>query len=100
MERPEAHRNKWALGLATTFSLVIFVAFGFYKGYLSIQNTNQVEKVAIVPAEKAPSPIENSKTVFGEIFTDFKSKYTDLKESMAAVFVPFITSIEVYDNQK
>lgn len=100
MERPEAYRNKWAVGLATTLSLIIFLAFGFYKGYLNVQNSNQIEKVAIVPAEKAPSPIENSKTVFGGILKDFKSKYTDLKESMASVFVPFITSIEVYDNQK
>jgi hypothetical protein len=102
MVKPEEHRNKWALGLAVVFSVLIFVSFAFYKGYLSFGNIyqksgNQVANV--ISADAAPSPIENTKQTFKAAFEEIDKQYQEFKNSMAAVFVPFITGIEVYERK-
>ena len=103
MEQPEEHRNKWALGLATTLSLIILISFTFYRGYLSFGNqetvvtqksTNQVASVV-----SAPSPIENSKQTFKATFDEIGKQYQDFKDSVSNVLVPFIEGIDVYERK-
>ncbi len=101
MEKPEKDRAKWAIGLSLVVYLFIFAGFAFNKGYITVttKNTSKSSEVAavVVAAEKAPSPLEGSKGVFGEVVNEAKAQYGVLKESLESVFVPFFTSIEIYD---
>ena len=106
MQKSEEHRNKWALGLTVAFSVFIFVSFGFYKGYLNFGNPDSMvaqsatKNIAnVISADLAPSPIENSKRLFGDTFGEIIEQYNSLKDSLSAVFVPFITGIEIYDRK-
>lgn len=106
MQREEAHRNKWALGLSVTLSVLIFFSFAFYKGYLNFggndavakqKNSNQVANV--ISAESMPSPIENTKGTFKAAFTEIGKQYAEFKNSVSSVLVPFFTGIEVYERK-
>lgn len=107
MTKPEEHRNRWALGLTITFFVLIFVSFAFYKGYLGFgkdniiatqqKSGNQVANIA--SAESVPSPLQNTKETFIAAFEEIDKKYQEFKDSMSAVFVPFITGIEVYERK-
>ena len=104
MEREEAHRSKWALGLATTLSVFILVGFGFYKGFLTVgnsgviaQNEQSKEVATVIVAEKAPSPLSNSKQTFSNILDQITDQYSQFKDSINSVLVPFVTGIEVYE---
>lgn len=103
MEKPEDHRNRWAVGLAVVSSLFIFAGFGFYKGYISIEiNRSVAPKTQVatpIMAEDAPSPIDNSKKIFKSAFIEIESQYRAFKESVSSVIVPFITGIEVYERE-
>ena len=103
MQRSESYRQKSALGLTLFCSIIIFVSFGFYKGFISFGNAGTLanEKSSnnvanVVSAKSVPSPIENSKETFKSSFGDIKKQYQSFKDSVSAVFVPFITGIEVY----
>src|SRR5436853_7668536 len=92
MEREDAHRSKWALGLATTLSVFILIGFGFYKGYLSFGTGGVVAKsektsqtATVVAADKAPTPISNSKKTLSGIFDEMKDQYTQFKDSINSV---------------
>lgn len=104
MEREDSYRNRWALGLTISLSLVIFTSFAFYKGYLSVgspkmatASKNQVANV--VAAEKAPSPIQSSASTFKSFFYEIDKQYQDFKASVADVLVPFVTGIDVYERE-
>jgi hypothetical protein len=106
MQKPEEHRNKWALGLSVTLSILIFTSFAFYKGYLSFggnnilaQQKSNTQMAAVVSAESAPSPIENTKKTFEAAFGEINKQYKSFTNSLSAVFVPFITGIEVYQRK-
>ena len=104
MERPEEHRNKWALGLTVTLSVIIFFSFAFYRGYVSfggggaiIAKQKPTSQVASVIS--APSPIESSKTTFKAAFDEISKQYQDFKDSVSNVLVPFIEGIDVYERE-
>jgi len=102
MEKPEKYRNKWALGLSVTFTMLIFVSFAFYKGYLSFGNgymapKDQTANVAL--AKSAPTPIESTKETFKTAFDEIKKQYQNFTDSLSAVFVPFVTGIDVYERK-
>ncbi len=103
MEKPDEHRNRWAFSLALVSSLFIFVGFGFYKGYISVEiNRDLVPKkqvAATVVADEAPSPIDNSKKIFKAAFIEIESQYQNFKDSVSSVIVPFITGIEIYERE-
>lgn len=106
MEREERYRNKWALGLTVSLSVFIFVSFAFYKGYLSFGNATAVaqkesrsQAANVIEADLAPTPFENSKKTFEAAFGEIGKKYQEFKDSVSAVLVPFITSIDVYERQ-
>ena len=106
MQREERYRNRWALGLTVTLSVFIFVSFAFYKGYLSLSNNGvvaQKESVSqaanVIAADLAPSPFENSKKTFEAAFGEINKKFQEFKDSVSAVLVPFVTSIEVYERK-
>jgi hypothetical protein len=107
MEKPEEHRNKWALGLATTLTLIIFVSFAFYRGYLSFGNSGTIAEVksqnqtaaAVLSVKSVPSPIENTKETFKSAFDEIGKQYGEFTDSMSNVLVPFFTGIEVYQRK-
>ncbi len=102
MAKPEEYRNKWALSLAVTLSVFIFVSFAFYKGYLSFGNSNAMSKnqmANVVSAQLVPSPIESTKETFSTAFSEINKQYQEFKNSVSNVLVPFITGIEVYERK-
>ncbi len=102
MQREEAHRNKWALGLSISLSLIIFVSFAFYKGYLSFGNNNTASKnqvANIISAGAVPSPIQSTKETFKTAFDEVNKQYRQFTDSISAVLVPFFTGIEVYERE-
>ncbi len=105
MEKPEEHRNKWAFGLAVVFSIFIFTGFAFYRGFLSLninigKTSAQVANVvSVVSAKSVPSPIETSKETFSAAFSEIGKQYQSFKDSMEAVFVPFVSGIDVYQRK-
>jgi len=106
MEREEGYRNRWALGLSVSLTLIIFFSFVFHKGYLSFGNNNlmsgkkSVSQMAnVISAESVPSPIQNTKQVFGAAFDEIGKQYKQFTDSISSVFVPFISSIEVYERK-
>lgn len=106
MEQPEAHRNRWALGLSITFSVLIFVSFAFYKGFFNFGSVDLIgsqkskSQVAnVISADVALSPIQNTKATLGAAFKEIGKKYEELKTSVSNVFVPFVTGIEVYERK-
>ena len=91
-----------ALGLAVTLSVFIFISFAFYRGFISFGNDNAISKnqaANVISAKSVPSPIQNSKETFTTAFDEIGKQYQKFKDSMSAVFVPFITSIEVYERK-
>lgn len=106
MERDEAHRQKWALGLSITLSAFILIGFGFYKGFLSIDTTatltrqaSSKQTAAVVSSEKVPSPLDSSKKTFEAAFSEINKQYRQFVETVSAVFVPFVTGIDVYERK-
>ena len=102
MEKSEEHRNKWALGLSVTLSVLIFISFAFYKGFISFGGggvASESQKASVVSAESVPSPIETTKDTFMAAFGEIGKQYQEFKDSVSSVLVPFITGIEVYDRK-
>ena len=106
MQREEAHRNKWALGLATTLSVFVFISFAFYKGYLSFGGGNMASNspagrqvASVVSAEVVPSPLQNTKETFSAGFDEIGKQYNQFTDSVSSVLVPFFTGIEVYERK-
>jgi hypothetical protein len=102
MAKSEEHRNKWAIGLSTSLTILIFVSFAFYKGYLSFGiNTSQskTQVAAVVTASSAPSPFENTKETFRAAFSEIGKQYKQFTDSVSSVLVPFVTGIEVYERK-
>jgi len=97
MQKPEEYRDRWVLGLSVFLTAVIFVSFLSYKGYLGFNNKKSSQTADVISAENIPSPIQNAQKTFGTAFGEIDKKYQELKDSLSAVFVPFITGIEVYD---
>ena len=101
MQKPENERMKWAIGLSLFVYLFIFTGFAFNKGYVSVTTKNNPNvsnsAAVVVSAEKAPSPLEGSKGIFGEVANEAKAQYGVIKDSLESVFVPFFTSIEIYN---
>jgi hypothetical protein len=108
MEREEEHRNKWAWGLSIGLTLIIFVSFSFYRGFISLnfgagkniaQQKNSSQTANVISADLAPSPIQNTKQTFSAAFDEIGKQYQELKDSISAVMVPFFTGIEVYERK-
>lgn len=104
MEREEPYRNRWALGLTVSLSLVIFTSFAFYKGYLSvgspkIAGESKSQTANVISAEKVPSPIESSASTFKSALYEIDRQYQSFKASISDVLVPFVTGIDVYERQ-
>ena len=106
MQREEDHRNKWAFGLTLLMSIFVFTSFVFYKGFISFGNEgvlaqkgSRAEVATVISADLAPSPLESSKKTFSDAFDGIIKQYDLFKDSLSAVFVPFITGIEVYERK-
>lgn len=104
MQQNEDYRNRWAFGLTVTCSILVLTSFVFYKGLVSFggdQNlVNQnTQTASVIKAEDAPSPIESSKDTISGLFGTMIREYSDFKDSIGAVLVPFVTGIDVYESK-
>lgn len=102
MGKPEAHRNKWALGLSVIFTFLIFVSFAFYKGFITFGGGFAAPKnqtANVISTNFVPSPIESTKETFGTAFDDIKQQYEQFTNSVSNVLVPFFTGIDVYSRK-
>ncbi len=106
MQREEAYRKKWALGLSVTLSVLILISFAFYKGYIGFgfdavmaQKAPKTQVAAVVSADSAPSPLESSKKTLQAAFQEIDKQYQEFKKSISDVLVPFVTGIEVYERE-
>lgn len=99
MKMPRKRRERWALYLASISFIVIFLAFVFHKGYFDLNSSKSSNQMAGVAVNEIPSPIKNAKEIFIPTLGEITAKYRDLKDSLSDVFVPFITSIEVYERR-
>lgn len=100
--KPESYRHKVAFFTATTISLAIFFSWAGFKGYIGLPNGEiayvepQNNTAAVI---STPTPFDNSKNAFSAAMSQFSGQFSALKESLANVFVPFISGIEVYESE-
>ena len=105
MQETEEHRNKWALGLSLALTTFIFVGFAFYKGFVEFGNNPTMAKNEpyqtpnVLSVDLVPSPLQNSKQTLLAGFDEILKQYNLFKESLAAVLVPFVTGIDVYERK-
>ena len=107
MQKSENERQKWALGLAASLSVFIFFGWAFVNGYLNFGAKNTVvaesiskkDSASVVLAQDALTPVESSKETFGAAFQEIGKQYSEFKDSIYSVLVPFVTGIEVYERK-
>jgi hypothetical protein len=88
-----------AFGGAVIVSLLIASGWVYSTGYLDY-GTPVVAESSIKKEEikkVAPAPLANASSSFDSIFAQISEQYDALKASVASVFVPFITGIDVYN---
>lgn len=102
MQKPEEHRSKWALGLSVALTLVIFISFAFYKGFLTFGSSYMPpasQTANVVSVNKVPSPIESTKENLQSGIDEIKQQYRQFTDSVSAVLVPFFTGIDIYQRK-
>lgn len=107
-QKPESHRHKVALGTSFLVTLLIAGVWAGQKGFFgfseeTVVTKNQVEVVDKNPVaknQKENSPLANTKNAFSAAFSEINVKYSEIKESMSSVIVPFMTGIDVYDKSE
>ena len=102
MEKSEEHRNKWALGLSVSLSVIIFMSFAFYKGFLSFGGGLMAPKSQVantISAKSVPSPVQNTEQTFKAAFDEISKQYQNFTDSVSSVLGPFFTGIEVYQRK-
>lgn len=108
--KPESYRHKIALFTSTTFSLIVFVAWASFNGFIGMpkssvaeenpsQNTATVSEASLNLSEEALSPLGNSKSALKAALDQFSAQFGVLKESLSNVLVPFMSGIEVYESK-
>ncbi len=102
-QKPETHKKGVALGLALALTLVISLGWAGQKGWLgegSIAGSAQPAESRLVGKVVQPlSPIESSKRSLTSGLSGLRGLYASMRDSVASVFVPFITGIEVYERK-
>jgi hypothetical protein len=102
MAKSEKYRNRWALGLSVTLSLLIFVSFGFYKGLLSFDSSYVMPKkqvANVISVDLVASPMQNTKETLLVGFKEINKQYQKIKNSLAEVLVPFVDGIGIYSGK-
>lgn len=98
LQKSESHRRK--IALASTFFIFMLIAgvWGNMRGFLG--NSTQVDEAPAITVEVA-RPAKPTKAIgnsFSGVLRELTKQFDSFKESLASVFVPFITGIEVYDS--
>lgn len=109
LKEPYEVRNRWAFSLTFIFSLIIFVSFAFYKGYIGLpfDQKEVKENSVVVDIQRtntanlidAPSPLQNTKNIVGGAYGEISTKLNEVKDTIYSVFVPFFTGIDVYEKK-
>lgn len=105
--KPESYRHKLAFFTATFLSLVVFVGWAGFEGYIRLPNgevsyNESQQNIASVAASNSTNvltPFDNSKNALRATMEQFSKQFGILKESLSNVFVPFISGIEVYESK-
>ena len=117
-QKPEPVRRRIALSTSVLAILLIFSVWAYGRGYFGysnpivVQNTednnnslNSGESLSPSTASnsetpaglKSNTPITNTKSAANTIFGVINEQFGQLRDSIAAVIVPFFTGINVYD---
>lgn len=116
-QKPESYRHKFALLTSAGFTLAVFMVWASYQGYIavprpdsvveynsadagSLSTGNQIAGVSEYNAtNSAPSPLDNSKSMFESMFAEIGNTYNELTGSILDVLAPFVSGIEVYQSE-
>ena len=99
-QQPETHKKGVALGLSLALTLVISLGWAGQRGWLNNGEVAQAPKANQITSNTlALSPIQSSKKSLASGLSGLEGLYEAVKNSVASVFVPFITGIEVYERK-
>lgn len=103
LNKPESYRKKLAVFSSLFIFMLVVGAWGNVRGFWSNSETNvtvsteekpsDTKQLILVSKTSSPTPIQAVRRSFSGVMSAFK-------ESLASVFVPFITGIEVYNSEK
>ena|SRR3989344_7976509 len=106
--KPESYRHKLALLTASGIMLVVVTLWATSNGFVGLPqrsstvtqyDATRVYRGNSISIDDTPSPIENSKGALGAALSQFMEEWNSIKDSMANVFTPFISGIEVYQSK-
>lgn len=111
--KPEKTRKTIALSVSGAVFLSMFSIWFYANGYFGFSKPTTITadpesqtQLANVSSslssdkKEYSSPFQNTKNVFSGTIEQISKQYDLLKESLSSVFVPFITSIDVYQKDK
>ena len=78
------------------------MSFSVYRGFISFGSPGTVAQkpeTQVAATAAAPSPFENSKSVFGSAWQEIGDQYKAFTDSVSNVLEPFIEGIEVYERK-
>lgn len=102
-KKEERHRRRIALFSSLFVFVLVFSIWSVNRGIIKIfpdndtkiSNTGSINLASV----SALSPIESSQKTLSHFLRRLNNSYLEIKESLSNVFVPFITSIEVYQRK-
>lgn len=98
--KPESDRRRAALGASLLVTTIIFATWVGTKGWIEApRGDGKLQAAQVIDAERAISPVDSSKRILSEAGKQIKSSYSDFKESISRVLVPFVTGIEIYERK-
>lgn len=102
----EPQKKAISVSLSSFFTIILIFFWMTDRGFIGssnnlVQNTKndpKIEKTDNLITKKV-SPLTSVKRVLGYGLDASKEVYTNIKDSVASVFVPFITGIEIYERK-
>ena len=104
----ESHKRSISIFLSSFFTIIFIFFWMIDRGFVGKSNES-VENQSMAKVEKKEeikstvsknmSPMEVIKRSVYSSAKSSKEIYLNIKESMASVFVPFITGIEIYERK-
>ncbi len=103
----ETHKQGVALGLSLVLTLVVAFGWAGQRGLIEFSGDNLAQKASVAPSARAenpvsgdlPTPLDQLKLSLGSAWSGLGEVYGSVRDSLAGVFVPFITGIEVYERR-
>jgi len=105
-QKPESYRHKFALFASAGFTVAVFMVWATSQGYMAVPRPGSTveynsgsQTASVSQYNSAPSPIDNSVSLFEGAVSEMGDKYNELKSSVLDVLAPFVSGIEVYQSE-